>query len=88
MCSSYWTVSDKLICPTCGEEDTWEIQTHEYGQVGSCVNFYILGDRPEELAGIFALIFEDAWCPKCGHRCNAAITVTSGELTEIKLAPI
>ena len=66
MCSSYWTISDTLTCPTCGEQGKWEIQTHEFGQVGSCVNFYVIGDTPEELVGCDVVIVEDSWCPECG----------------------
>lgn len=52
MCSSYWNLRATVVCPTCGLEAEDDLQTHDFGEMGSCVNYYRLGEPVEELANV------------------------------------
>ena len=51
MCSAFWTIEFQARCPECQTDQTFEAQTHSFGEIGSCMNFYKTGDLVEELVG-------------------------------------
>ena len=74
MCSMYWTIKDiSLSCPRCGKKGVWNIQTHFLGEVGSCLNYYALGQKVSELRGVKRAMLDGinedfiGGCPECGQ---------------------
>ena len=65
MCSMYWTLTADIACPNCGVVKEQEMQTHWMGEVGSCVNYYQLGQKIEELKGIQAAVADGEFGAKC-----------------------
>lgn len=80
MCSSYWNLEAVVICPSCGEQDLWQLQTHFAGDYGSCVNYYKIGETVQELvtegAENITLTSEEigdefiSSCPSCNESFN------------------
>jgi hypothetical protein len=59
----YWTLACEFTCPNCGEPQKGELQTHFMGDVGSCANYYNIGDEIPELQGITATLgpIDEGW---------------------------
>lgn len=73
MCSAYWNLMAEVACPRCGVSEERELQTHWMGDIGSCSNFYTIGQRVDELRNIERAVCDDfiaecAGCEKAEHR--------------------
>jgi len=51
MCSQFWTIEFTVPCPVCHQTQIFQAQTHAFGEIGSCTNYYKTGDLVEELVG-------------------------------------
>jgi hypothetical protein len=73
MCSQYWNLTAEVTCPHCGNVHEDTLQTHWMGEIGSCLNFYVLGERIPELHGIQAAVLDGVVddfisdCRACGN---------------------
>ena len=79
MCSMYWTLIAKEACPSCGEVQEIQMQTHYMGEPGSCLRTYVIGEPVEELQkiekarlGAFEEGCPDDFVDSC-NSCNAWI---------------
>jgi hypothetical protein len=88
MCASYWNVKATLLCPACGKEDKWELQTHFMGYMGSCQHEYTLGKEVDELEGVTVLLdgriadFSGS-CPKCDARFDVGANIVAGKIEKL-----
>lgn len=87
MCSQYWNIEVTLTCPSCNKEITDNAQTHFMGEIGSCVNYYKVGENIPELHGCTILLgdyergFADdltAICPECDAFISCGARIESG----------
>jgi hypothetical protein len=69
----YWSLKEvKFTCPKCGAETSDDLQTHYMGEVGSCSNYYAIGEPVAELNGITVTLGKDGPDDLIGscHECD------------------
>ena len=102
MCSMYWTVRANLPCnrPSC-DGHIREFQTHDYGEIGDCSNFYEVGELVPNLENVkngeqLQMIgscdkrgkcsrHDSEWCCDSTHFIYALGSVWNGAVTTIRL---
>ena len=87
MCSMYWTLIAEITCPRCKKEQEQEMQTHSFGDIGSCVNYYKIGDKIEELqqvkSGEITKLFSGE-CKLCKADFVVDAKIKDSRIVEIK----
>lgn len=89
MCSQYWNLTAPVKCLKCGEEHDWELQTHFQGEMGSCVNFYDVGEQVPELHGIQAAVLDGGnddfigACPACHAWADVGAEIKNGAVVRV-----
>lgn len=90
MCTMYWTIKEiELECPVCNKVGIWELQTHFMGDVGSCLNYYKLGEKVLELKGIKSATLDGrnddfiGICSRCDKYINFGAKIKNETIEEI-----
>ena len=87
MCSMYWTLIAEITCPRCKKEQEQEMQTHDFGDSGSCVNYYKIGDKVDELkkveSGNITGLFSGE-CKLCKAEFAVDAKIKDSRIVEIK----
>ena len=92
MCSMYWNLFAEFTCPACGKVQKGELQTHFMGDIGSCVNYYNIGDSIPELKGITATLgpVDEGWpddligdCIECGVWIDFGASIEDGKVMKV-----
>lgn len=88
MCSQYWNLKAKLTCPSCGKSKMWEVQTHFMGDYGSCLNYYKLGEKIEELGNMTITLdgkLDDfiGQCSTCGKFFDLGAEIIDGKVEKL-----
>ena len=95
MCSMYWTLRTPGVeCGSCHALAVTELQTHFMGEVGSCGNYYALGDEVAELQGVSAMMTgkrgDDDFiggCDACDQYADYGAEVVAGRVLRVWLLP-
>lgn len=74
MCSMYWTLVAEIVCPKCKIKQEQEMQTHDFGDIGSCVNYYKIGDKVDELRKVKSGNIAELFSGECSL-CKASFVV-------------
>jgi hypothetical protein len=84
MCTRFWNLKARFVCPSCGETVENQLQTHWLGDDGSCIDHYAIGERAWELRGILSAIVDGTHDNFSGHceRCDASIDFGARVLNE------
>lgn len=87
MCSMYWTVRTVQRCPKCNRRQRFGMQTHDYGEVMSCVNSYRMREPVAELKGVTAATLDFCdFCQHCDTFIDAVGIVKNGRVVKITVA--
>lgn len=88
MCASYWNLDAKIKCPNCGKTNTWNLQTHFMGYIGSCNHWYKLDEKIDELKGVNVILdgrIDDfiGDCPKCEKFFDLGAEIVDGRVERV-----
>lgn len=94
MCTEYWNLKAKVICPHCGSEHEDDLQTHWMGDIGSFLNYYRLGEKVRELHGIQAAILDGvnddftSSCRSCRNWASFGARIVDEAVVELFPLPV
>jgi hypothetical protein len=92
----YWSLLDvTFTCPGCGAKVTDTVQTHFMGEVGSCSNYYRIGEMVPELEGCTVTLgpghTRDEFigkCDECSTFVDFGARIEGGIVVEVWPLPV
>ena len=88
MCSMYWNLNTRIICPECRKKELWNLQTHFMGDYGSCINNYKLKENIPELKKVSVILdgrIDDfiGDCSNCGKFYDFGAEIIEGKVMKV-----